>query len=377
MAYSFEIGPIRPPNESESLLIRTTRNCAWNKCKFCNSYKGKTFELRSVAEIEKDIATARIMYDKIVEITLKSGHSGGMEKVISLVLKDPPNESFRNVALWLYGGGENVFLQDADSLAMKATDLCQVLHTLKNTFPQIKRVTGYARSKSATKKKPPELIDLKQAGLTRLHLGLESGLDAVLEFMKKGETAEQHIKGGRRIIEAGISLSEYIILGLGGKELSYSHARATARVLNEISPEFIRARTLVVNSHVSLNEDVTSGNFVRAIDTEIIHEERTLLENLDVHSYYFSDHISNLLPEVQGELPRDKAKLLTILDKFEALSQSEKENFMIGRRVGLYKNLTDIEDQQRHELTEQIKFRMTRGEKFDPRIVFSLMEEFI
>jgi biotin synthase-like enzyme len=377
VVYSFEIGPIRPPNESQSLLIRTTRNCAWNKCKFCNSYKGKSFELRSVEEIERDIATARVMYDKLMEITLKSGHSGGMQKVIGLVLKDPPNQSFRNVALWLYSGGENVFLQDADCLVTKTDDLRQVLRTLTNTFPKIKRITGYARSKSAAKKKLSELLDLKQAGLSRLHIGLESGSDAVLEDMKKGETAEQHVKGGRKIIEAGISLSEYIILGLGGKELSSSHARATARVLNEIDPEFIRVRTLVVNSHVSLSADIASGMFLRATDEEIVREERTLLENLNVNSYFYSDHISNLLPDLQGKLPEDRGILLSILDRFTALSQKDKENFMVGRRVGLYKYLKDLEDPQRYELTEQVKFKLMRGQKFDPRVVFSLMEEFI
>src|SRR3974390_206220 len=101
MAYSFEIGAIRPPNESNSLLIRATRNCPWNKCKFCISYKGKSFELRSVEEIKQDIATAKVMRDKIMEITLRSGTSGGMQSVVGMVLKDPPNESFRNVALWL------------------------------------------------------------------------------------------------------------------------------------------------------------------------------------------------------------------------------------------------------------------------------------
>jgi radical SAM superfamily enzyme YgiQ (UPF0313 family) len=183
MALSFEIGPIRPPNEAHSLLIRVTRNCAWNKCKFCNSYKTKKFEIRSVEEIKKDIDTARLMRDKIMEITLKSGHSGGMQKVVGMMLSDPPNESFRNVALWLYGGGENVFLQDANSLIMKTEDLGTVIQYLKNTFPRVKRVTSYARSQTALKKKLSELLLLKQAGLSRLHIGLESGYNPVLEFM--------------------------------------------------------------------------------------------------------------------------------------------------------------------------------------------------
>jgi biotin synthase-like enzyme len=378
MAYSFEIGPIRPPSESNSLLIRATRNCPWNKCKFCSCYKGSKFELRSVAEIKKDIATAKIMRDRIMEITIKAGHSGGMQRVVGMVLNDPPNESFRTVALWLLGGGENVFLQDANSLIMKTEDLGQIIVYLKTAFPRVKRVTSYARSQTAAKKKLMELIQLRQAGLTRLHIGLESGYDPLLEAMKKGETAAQHIQGGRKVVESGISLSEYVILGLGGKELSVQHAKHTAQALNEIDPEFIRLRTLTINSKVPLSVDADSGAFLRAVDEDIIREERILIENLKVHSTYISDHISNLLPELEGKLPEEQDKLLAVMEKFEDLSPTQKANFIVGRRVGLYKTLEDLEDMQRHELVEQIKYKLTKGEKrLDPRIIFSLMEEFI
>lgn len=377
MAYSFEIGPIRPPSESNSLLIRATRNCPWNKCRFCNSYKGKFFEIRSVSEIKKDISTVKILRDQIMEITLKSGASGGMQKVIGMVLKDPPNESFRVVALWLVGGGENVFLQDANSLIMKTDDLGQIIVYLKNTFPKIKRVTSYARSQTVLKKKIGELIKLRHAGLTRVHIGMESGYDPILEFMQKGETVKQHIQAGQRVVESGISLSEYLILGLGGRELSERHARHSAAALNEIDPEFIRVRTLVINNKVPLSLDIMSGKFHRATDEEIILEERSFIENLKVHSNFVSDHISNLLPEIEGKLPEDKNKLLSILDKFEALSSQEKANFMVGRRVGLYKTLQDLGDSQRHELVEQIRFKLSQGAKnLDPQIIFSLMEEF-
>jgi hypothetical protein len=342
------------------------------------SLEGKEFEIRTVAEIKNDIAIAKMMRDKIMDITIKAGHSAGIQKVVGMVLKDPPNESFRVVALWLMGGGENVFLQDANNLVMKTEDLGQVIVCLKTTFPKVKRVTSYARSISMAKKKPVELLQLRQAGLSRLHAGLESGYDPILKMMNKGETAEQHITGGRRVVESGISLSEYIILGLGGKELSALHAIHTAQVLNEIDPEFIRVRTLVINSKVPLFADVSLGNFNRAADEDIIREEKIFIENLRVHSNYVSDHISNLLPELEGKLPEDRKKLLAIIEKFESLSLHDRANFMVGRRVGMYKTLQDMEDPQRHEVVEQIKFRLTRDpKKLDPQVIFSLMEEFI
>jgi hypothetical protein len=378
MAYSFEIGPIRPPNESNSLLIRVTRNCDWNKCKFCSCYKGQKFEIRNVEEIKRDIAVAKILRDRIMEITIKAGQSGGMQKVIGMVLKDPPNESFRNVALWLLGGGENIFLQDSNALILKTEDLGQILVNLKTSFPRVKRITSYTRSHTAMKKKPVELLQLRQAGLSRLHIGLESGYDPILQYMNKGETAEMHIIGGRKVVESGISLSEYVILGLGGKDMSSQHAKHTASVLNEIDPEFIRLRTLTINSQVPLSEDIEAGRFIRATDEEIVRELRLFIEKLSVHSNLVSDHVSNLLPELQGKLPDDKQKLIAIIDRFEGLSVMKKANFMVGRRVGLYKNLVDLEDSQRYDLVEQIKFKLNQiDKKLDPKIIFKLMEDFI
>jgi radical SAM superfamily enzyme YgiQ (UPF0313 family) len=378
MVYSFEIGPIRPPSESTSLLIRCTRNCPWNKCKFCVSYKNREFQIRPVDEIKRDIATAKAMRDKILEITYSAGKSGGMQKVVGMILQDPPNESFRNVALWLMGGGENVFLQDANSIVMKTRDLGEVIVYLKQTLPKVSRVTCYGRAQTAAKKKVHELMDLRQAGLSRIHIGLESGYGPILEFMGKGEDVAEQIKGGRNVVESGISLSEYVILGLGGKALSDLHAVHTARVLNEIQPDFIRLRTLMVNGHVPLSREIAAGRFLRADDEEIIREERLLLENLKVKSFFASDHVSNLLPEAEGQLPADKKKLIAAIDSFLALSPANRANYIVGRRVGLYKNLKDMEDSQRHKLVDQIKYKLTKGEKqLDPQIVFGLMEEFL
>ncbi len=175
VADSFELGPIRPPSEAYSLLIRVTKNCPWNRCKFCRTYKGEKFQLRSVDEIKQEIKTVKAIQDKIKELSWKSGYGGKVKESACIILNNPPNEAHYNVALWLYAGGESAFLQDANSLIMRTNELAEVIRFLKQTLPSINRVTSYARSKTAAKKQLKELIELHEAGLSRLHIGLESG----------------------------------------------------------------------------------------------------------------------------------------------------------------------------------------------------------
>ncbi len=378
MEYSFELGPIRPPSEAYSLLIRVTRNCPWNRCKFCSLYKGEKFQLRPVAEIKQEIETAKAIQDKIKKISWKSGYGGNIKQVASMVLNNSPNQAFYNVALWLYGGGENAFLQDANTLIMRTSELVEVIRFLKETLPSIKRVTSYGRSKTAAKKKPEELAELYKAGLSRLHIGLESGYDPLLQYMDKGVTAAEHIIGGRKIVESGISLSEYVVLGLGGREMWREHAIETAKVLNEIDSDFIRVRTLATNSRMPLCDEVESGNFIRSTDEEIIEEEKLFIEHLECHSNYVSDHITNLLQEIEGKLPRDKGKMLAIIERFQTLSAPERANFRVGRRIGIYRNLDDLNDAPRREVVEQAIHRLSKGNnEVDDKTIYTLMERFI
>jgi histone acetyltransferase (RNA polymerase elongator complex component) len=377
-ADSFELGPIRPPSEAYSLLIRVTRNCPWNRCKFCHVYKGRKFELRTVEEIKQDILTARAIQDKIKEISLKSGYGDKVEMVAAAILSNPSNEAYFNVALWLYYGGTSAFLQDANSLIMRTSELVEVIRFLKQTLPTITRITSYARSKTAAKKTLEELIQLREAGLSRLHIGLESGYDPVLKYMDKGVTAAEHIAGGKKIVASGISLSEYVLLGLGGKEMWRGHATETARVLSEIDPDFIRVRTLTIKPGMPLYDEVKSGSFIRATDEAIIEEEKLLIENLNCHSNLISDHITNLLQEIEGKLPGDKEKMLGIIARFQSLSPEEKQNFKVGRRLGIYERLDDLASAPKHDMVEQaIREFSQDGKEIDEDIIYSLMERFI
>ncbi len=375
-ADTFELGPIRPPSEAYSLLIRVTRNCPWNRCKFCHTYKGTRFELRPVEDIKQDILTIRQVYDSIKEIASQSGSS--LEDTAIRVASSNPAEAYRNVALWLYGGGETAFLQDANSLIMKTADLVEVIRFLKENLPSITRITSYARSKTAAKKTLEELRQLHEAGLSRLHIGLESGYDPLLKFMDKGVTAAEHISGGRKIVESGISLSEYVLLGMGGKKMWREHATHTARVLNEIDPDFIRVRTLTINNLMPLYGEILAGNFIRATDEEIVEEEKLLVENLDCHSSFVSDHITNLLQEIEGKLPRDKEKMLATINRFQALSPEERTNFKLGRRAGIYNSLDDLHDANRHDIASRMVERVSHGTgEVDDNVLYTLMERFI
>jgi len=379
MLESFEIGPIRPPSEAHSLLIRATRNCSWNRCKFCPVYKGQKFELRSVEEIKKDIETARVIQDKIKEISWKAGYGDSqVREAAASVLNSPPNEAYHNVALWLYAGGESCFLQDSNTLIMRTPDLVEVIGFLKETLPSIKRITSYARSDTAARKTLEELTELREAGLSRLHIGLESGYDPLLDYVEKGAPAAKSITGGQKVVASGISLCEYVLLGLGGEKMWREHALDTAKALNQINPDFIRVRTLTVKRGMPLFDEVQNGNFVRATDERIVEEERLLIENLTCHSNFVSDHITNLLQEVEGKLPEDKAKMLAVIDRFQSLSPEDREDFRLGRRLGIYTSLDDLTDLPRRDVVEKVKGRLSSdGGGIDDKVIFSLMERFI
>ena len=379
---TFEIGPIRPPSEASSLLLRVTRNCPWNRCLFCHIYKGKRFERRSVEEVKKDIEAARRIADEIKSLSWRLGYGGDMAReVLQYVFSSPSyDEHFRSVALWLYFGGKSVFFQDANSLVMKTSDLVEILRFLKEKFPQVERVTSYARSRTAAKGKSlEELKELREAGLSRLHIGLESGWDFLLEYMKKGVTAKEHVEGGRKVVEAGIELSEYVILGLGGKRWWKEHAIETAKVLNEINPHFIRIRTLMVLPQMPLYRKMEEGDFVLQSEEEMIVEERLLIEGLDgITSTFLSDHILNLLGELEGKFPEEKAKLLAIIDRFLSLPKEEKLNYCLGRRAGIYETMEDMKDPYLHNkvkaLMEEIRQRDPDGVE---KAIFRLKENFL
>lgn len=346
----FEQGPIRPPSEATSLLIRVTRNCPWNKCVFCHTYRGSKFELRSVEEVKKDIQTMKDIADQIVGLSWKLGEGGHVNRNVLKQIYNSNgfyNDFFQTVAVWLYFGGENVFLQDANSLIIKTPDLLAILDFLREKFPPIKRITSYCRSHTAARKTVDEFEQLRKAGLSRIHIGMESGCDEVLSLIHKGVTANDHIKAGQNIRQAGIELSEYVMPGLGGAKWTRQHALETARVINAINPDFIRLRTLHIVPGTELDELMRKGEFQPLGDEDILKEIQIFIENLDVQGTKLaSDHILNLLEELEGKLPADKPRILAVIRKYFELSIEDRLIFRLGRRSGALRKLDDLADEE-------------------------------
>jgi radical SAM superfamily enzyme YgiQ (UPF0313 family) len=372
----FEQGPIRPPSEARSLLLRFTRNCPWNKCSFCPVYKGRSFSRRSLDEIKADIDSAAEMRGQIIELSKAMGERGRVgQNVVNKVFSNPGlSHAFHNVAAWLYYDTGNVFIQDANNLVMKPEVLAEALKYLREKLPEARRVTSYARSSTAAQRTVEELTMIRKAGLDRVHIGLETAYDPLLKFMKKGVTGAKQIKGGQNIKAAGIELSEYVMPGLGGKKWSKEHALATADALNQINPDFIRLRTLRVPPRIELHDDLVSGAFEKLSDDETAEEIRLFIESLEgIESYVASDHIMNLIETVSGKLPEDKEKMLAILDDYLDLTSREKMLYRLCRRMGRCREPRDID---RLGLRSELESTLVRiEEQGDPDEVLSEMAD--
>jgi radical SAM superfamily enzyme YgiQ (UPF0313 family) len=341
---SYEQGPIRPPSEASSLLLRLTRNCPWNRCLFCPVYKGEKYSRRSLEEIKHDIHAIAGAVRALRERSWQQGCGGVITREMMASIGDG-DPALYPLALWLYRGSGSVFLQDGDSLVFPTADLAEILILLRQEVPGITRITTYARTRSLLRKSVDELLHLRQAGLSRIHVGLESGCDRVLDLMKKGVTGAQHVEAGQKVKAAGISLSEYVLLGLGGREMWREHARDTAEVLSQINPDFIRVRTLAIHPRSPLYRIWEQGDFNPMEDEGILREEKLLLENLrKIDSEFVSDHFLNLLEEVAGKLPGDRGRMIAIIERYFALPLPRRELFRLGRRTGMLRFLDDLNE---------------------------------
>ncbi len=351
----FEQGPIRPPSEANSLLIRVTRNCPWNRCRFCPVYKGRKFSLRPREHVLEDIDRVHRYVTAIRDADQGPGRLTPEDvRRIGAAVAPLDEGAFQAALHWRAGGMQSIFIQDANSLVIKPDDLKAVLARLRACFPWVARITSYARSHTVARIADADLEAFAAAGLNRIHIGLESGSDQVLARMKKGITKAGHIKAGRKIKRAGMELSEYVMPGLGGRDLSREHALETADCLNRIDPDFIRLRTLAIPNHTELFQDFEAGRFEKLTDREMAAETLLFLGTLDgIGSTVKSDHILNLFQEVEGRLPEDKAAMTAVIRQFLDLAPEDQVIYQVGRRLGLFSRLADMERPNRRARAEQ------------------------
>jgi radical SAM superfamily enzyme YgiQ (UPF0313 family) len=285
-------GPIyRPPSEAHSLLIQATVGCPHNKCTYCMVYKkGPPYRARSVEEISEDIDEASRTYGTAVR---------------------------------------TLFFPAGNTIAMPTETLAAICRLARKRFPRLERITVYGSSRYIAEKGPRALAVLREAGLNRIHVGMESGDDEVLKRVKKGTTASEQIRTGRWVKEAGMELSEYVVLGLGGRERTEQHALATAGVLNAIEPEFVRLRTLVPKLNTLLLHQIRKERFQPLGPHEVLQETRQLIEKMSCRTLLKSDHYTNYI-NLKGRLPEDKDRLLEEIDRARHRSESEFRPFFVG-----------------------------------------------
>ena len=331
--YQFETGVYRPPSEggSASLLLRFTRNCPWNHCTFCSMYKGEKFQLRSPGELKADMDAMAALAGDLRNISMDLGQGGEITRDAAMVLMDKVPElnhhnGFAMFFQWLCAGAKTAFIQDGNSILMKTKDFMDALRYLRTLFPSIERVTTYARSRTLAQKSLEDLVALRKSGLDRLHLGLETGDDDLLTKIKKGVTAQGHIDGGKKAMEAGFQVSEYWMPGLGGREMTTGHALNTARVLSAINPDYIRSRPFRAIPGTPMHTWINQGEMHILSPHEQLRELKEMITALNVTSRVCFDHAGNNWLNPSGRLllshgyegyqfPDEKEKLLGLINE--------------------------------------------------------------
>ncbi|MBP1762152.1 MAG: Radical domain protein [Firmicutes bacterium] len=272
----YEGNIFRPFSEANSYLLQCTIGCSHNRCTFCGMYKDKKYRVRSLEEIKTDIKMAK-------------AHYGNLEKV---------------------------FLCDGDAIAIETDMLLEILAELYKTFPSLRHVGSYVGPQSTLSKSITELSALRAAGLTKAYLGVETGDDQLLKEVKKGVTYDEMLQAGQNLVNSGINLSSMVLLGLAGKgPRSTEHALATAKITNEMNPQYLAALTVTPVPGTTLFRQVQEGKFELLDPFETLEEMKIIFENITIDNLHFvGSHASNYLP-IKGTLQKDKQQMVATVNK--------------------------------------------------------------
>jgi hypothetical protein len=302
------------------------------------------FSMRTVEEIKSDIDAMHFIAAQVLDITEKNGGIPHVPVLRKLALeKDIDFRCMEITAFWLSYGMKSLFLQDADSLVLKTPDIISVLDYMREKFPSIQRITTYARARTVHSKSAEDLAAIRTAGLNRIHIGMESGSDEALKLINKGIDREVQVSAGTKAVAAGFELSEYFMPGIGGVALSEKNALETADAINRINPHFIRLRSTVPLPGTALYEMMASGKWQPVSEEGKVREIKMFLNALDgnITSRISSDHIMNLIEDIEGGLPGDRAAMIAAADRFLEMPAEDREMYILGRRTGRFRRLSD------------------------------------
>lgn len=277
LEYAFPL--YRPPSEANSLIFQITLGCSFNQCSYCDMYRTKKYSERTWEEIKMEI-----------DITSKS-----------------------------YPDTKRIFLADGDAINLSTERLVQILEYIYKKFPSLERVSCYAMPKNLLQKTDDELMTLRSAGLKMLYLGIESGSDTVLKKVTKGATYRTIVQSCKKAKENNYVLSCMIILGLGGKKYTLEHIEETAKIVSEVSPDYLGA----LNLHLDValhNEFMTKFNepFEFLNDMQILTELELLISKINSSSpiIFRANHASNVY-SIKGTLPYDKERILELISQLK------------------------------------------------------------
>ena len=266
----------RPPMERSSYMLPVAVGCSYNACTFCMLFKHLRYRELPKEQIEAE-----------------------MQRVVAAG-----------------GNPKTIFLGDGNALGLATDHLLWILERIHHYFPGCEAVNMDATVTNISHKSDEELQALYDAGVRNLYLGIESGLDDVLAFMKKDHNLQQAYEQIARMQKAGLIFNAHMMTGIAGKGRGIENAEATAEFFNRTKPTKIINFSIFHHRRSPLYREIEAGRYIPADEQENLREERRLLELLEVENLRYDGlHDVVIQQRFRGTLPRDKEKLLAQLDK--------------------------------------------------------------
>ena len=271
----------RAPMERSSFMLPVTVGCPYNQCKFCNLFRHLRYRELPAEKIEEELKR----------------------------VKD------------VGGRPTKIFLGDGNAFGLNAERLFWILEQIRSHFPDCRTINMDATVTSILQKSEQELKRLAECGVRHLYLGIESGLEDVLTFMKKDHTVSEAYEAIERLQAAGLIYDAHIMTGVAGRGRGQENADALAQFLNQTHPAHVVNFSMFIHREVPLYREIENGNYVPADELESLREEKRLLEQLNIPVKYEGFH-DYLQIRVRGKLPSDQEKMIgkleTFIKKYEA-----------------------------------------------------------